>query len=173
MLSPIKGHGWNPVEELFGCSIISTVTFENDEGGEFPIDISFRQIGLLVDPTLYGTSTIADLSGAKKQYTTLNVSGLSGTLVESEILNDTTSGLPGVAQVIKVESNKVYVNVVKGQISANDQLQGTTSGTTFEVLTVVPPILQDYSGDMIYLENRPAITKIENQSETYRLVIEF
>ena len=77
------------------------------------------------------------------------------------------------AQIIKVDSNKIYVNVVKRPISQNDQLQGATSGTTCEAITVIPPMFNPYSGEMLYLENRPAISKIENQSETYRLIIKF
>jgi len=173
IISPLKGHGWNPVEELFGCSVISTVTFENDESGKFPIGISFRQIGLIVNPTLYGESTIADLTGANYQYTRLNVSGVSGVFVEGETLNNITSGQENVAQIVKVESNRILVNVVKGSISENDHLQGTTSGSSCEVLTVVPSMLEPYSGDMLYLENRTGIAKIENQSETYRLIIKF
>lgn len=173
IISPIKGHGWNPVEELFGCSVISTVTFENDEEGIFPIDISFRQIGIVANPYLYHSTTIADLSGAHYQYTKLNVSAISGTFVEGEYLNDTTTGKSNVAQIIKVESNRIYVNNIKSDISQNDILQGATSGTTCEVLNVLPSVLERYSGDMLYLENRPAIQKIEDQSETYRLIIKF
>lgn len=173
IISPLKGHGWNPVEELFGCSVITTVTFDGDESGVFPIDIKFRQIGVIANPTLNGSTTIADLSGANQQYVTANMSAVSGTFVEGEYLNNTTTGVYNVAQVIKYDSNKLYLNVVKGTLSANDQLQGVTSGTTGEIITTVPHTLETFSGDMLYLENRPPITKIENQSETYRLIIKF
>lgn len=173
IISPIKGHGSNAVDELYGCFVISTTTFENDEGGWFPLDIQFRQIGMIVNPTFNNSSTIADLSGANYQYTRLNVSGISGSFVEGEYLNDSTSNQTHVAQIIKVESNRIYVNNLKGEISPQDQLQGATSGTSCEVVNIVPHILQSYSGQMFYLENRPPITKIENQSETYRLIIQF
>ena len=172
-ISPIKGHGWNPVEELFGRAVISYISFDGDEGGKFPINIQFRQIGLICNPTLNGSTTIANLTGANVQYTKLNVGNISGTFVEGETLNNSTTGQNGVAKIIKVESNHVFVNVVKGPISQNDILAGSTSGTTCEVITIVPHILENYSGDMLYLENRTAITKIENQSETYRLIIKF
>jgi hypothetical protein len=173
IISPIKGHGWNPVDELFGCSVISTVTFDGDESGIIPINIKFRQIGLISNPTLNGSTTIADITGANQQYLLANMSGVSGTFIEGEYLNNTTTGLANAAQVIKFDSNKLYLNVLKGPISANDQLQGVSSGTTGEVITTVPHTLENYSGDMLYLENRPPITKIENQSETYRLIIKF
>lgn len=173
ILSPIKGHGYNPVDELYGTSVITTVTFDGDEGGKFPIGISFRQIGLIENPMLYNTSTVADLSGANVQYTKLNISAVSGIFVEGEYLNNITTGKDQVAQIVKVDSNHIYINNIKESISANDSLQGYTSGTTCEVLTIVNPILENYSGNMFYLENRPAIEKIENQSETYRLIIKF
>lgn len=173
IISPIKGHGWNPVEELFGSSVISTVTFEGDESGVFPINIKFRQIGLIANPTLNGSSTIADITGANAQYMIANMSAVSGLFLEGEYLNNTTTGLTNVAQVIKFDSNQLYLNVLRGSISANDQLQGVTSGITGEVITTVPHTLENYSGDMLYLENRAPISKIENQSETYRLIIKF
>lgn len=173
IISPIKGHGSNAVEELYGRSVISTVTFEGNEGGYFPIDIKFRQIGLIVNPTFYGSSTIADLSGAQYQYTKLAVSGISGTFIEGEYLNNSTTNQLNVAQIIKVESNKIYIDNVKGPISVNNQLYGSTSGTSCEVTGITPPVLEPYSGETIYIENRTPITKIENQSETYRLIIQF
>ena len=173
IISPIKGHGSNAVEELYGCSVISTTTFENDEGGKFPTDIKFRQIGIIANPYIEGSTTIADLSGANSQFTRLQVSGLSGTFVEGEYLNNTTSGQAAVAQVMKIESNTVYVNNIKGKISDNDQLQGATSGTSCEVIHSIPGVLEPYTGQMLYIENRPPIAKVENQSETYRLVIKF
>lgn len=173
ILSPIKGHGSNPVDELFGSSVITTVTFDGNEAGVFPINIKFRQIGLLTNPTFWKSSTVADLSAASQQYTILNVGSLSGALVEGEYLNDTTLGLQNAARIIKIESNKVYVNNLKGDIAANDIMQGQLSGTSFEVINVIEPVLEPYSGNMLYVENRPPITKIENQSETYRLIIKF
>lgn len=173
IISPIKGHGSNAVEELYGGNVISSVTFDGDEAGKFPVNIKFRQIGLIANPTMNGSSTIADLTGVNIQYTTLNVTGMSGIMLEGEYLDNITTGLNRVAQVIKIESNKIYVNMLKGPISANDNLQGSSSGTSCEVLTVVPHILENYSGELLYVENRSPITKIPNQSETYRLIIKF
>ena len=173
ILSPIKGHGSNPVQELFGSNVISSVTFEGNEGGKFPIGIKFRQIGLIVNPYLYGTETVAELSGANQQYTTLSCSGISGTFVEGEYINIMSRSIANVAQIVKVDSSRLLVNVVKGEIQENDLIQGSTSGTSAEVINVSEPILQNYSGEMLYLENRSPISKIENQSETYRLVIKF
>lgn len=173
IISPINGHGSNAVEELYGRSVISYITFEGDEEGNFPIDITFRQIGIIAEPYLYGTTTIADLPGSMRQYTALNLGTLSGSFVEGEYINNSTTGTANVARILKVDSNKIYVNIIKEEISQNDFLVGATSGTTAEVLTVGDPILERYSGNMLYLENREAITKIENQAETYRLIVKF
>lgn len=173
ILSPVNGHGSNASEELLARYVITTVTFDNDEDGKFPVDTKFRQIGLLSNPTLWNSSTIADLSGASVQYTTLNCSGFNGTFIEGEWLKDTTSGKSKVAQVIRVSSNNILVNNIKAKINDNDQLQGESSGTSAEVISVVEPTLKPFSGEMLYIENRQPISKIENQSETYRLIIKF
>lgn len=173
IISPIKGHGWNPVEELFGSNVITTVTFDGDEEGKFPVNIRFRQIGLVANPYLYNSETIANLSGAIQQYTTVTCSGIAGTFVEGEYLNNLTTSEANAAQVIRVDNNRILVNVIKKELTENDRIQGSISGASAEIINISEPILQPYSGDMLYLENRPPITKIENQSETYRLIIKF
>ena len=53
VLSPVGGHGFNPVKEL-GCSALMVVIdFSGDEDGKITIDNEFRQFGLIKNPELY------------------------------------------------------------------------------------------------------------------------
>jgi hypothetical protein len=53
VISPVGGHGSNPVKEL-GCSSLMVVTdFSQDEDGKLTIDNEFRQFGLVKNPELY------------------------------------------------------------------------------------------------------------------------
>ena len=79
----------------------------------------------------------------------------------------------------RLTNDETYLNMFnlfafsQKELTENDRIQGSISGASAEILNISEPILQPYSGDMLYLENRPPITKIENQSETYRLIIKF
>lgn len=80
IISPMNGHGADPVEELGGNYIIVNSRFEFNEGsGDFPTDNDFRRIGLLQDPFTAGTTTVATATtlGAYYKMTLSSVSGLS------------------------------------------------------------------------------------------------
>lgn len=50
---------------------------------------------------------------------------------------------------------------------------GTTSQTTFRLLASSEPQVVDGSGEVLYLENFSPISRNANQSETFRLILEF
>jgi hypothetical protein len=74
--------------------------------------------------------------------------------------------------------NTVYLTQKNGLIAASNSivsgtLTGTTTGSIFTISTVTPPDLVQESGDVIYIENFPAVTRIGTQSETVKLILEY
>jgi len=75
-------------------------------------------------------------------------------------------------------TTKVYFTQINGLIAASNStfsgnLTGTTTGSIFTISTVTPPDLVQESGDVIYIENFPAVTRIGTQSETVKLILEY
>lgn len=50
LVSPISGHGYDPVKELFAENICMSVTFSTDEGGFIPVENDYRTVGIIKDP---------------------------------------------------------------------------------------------------------------------------
>lgn len=171
IIAPLGGHGSNPVKELFGNQVIIGVQFQQDEGGEFPTNLTFREIGLLINPYLYDSATLADLSGCYHQTTTLNLSGASGVFYQGEIINDTISN--ATAEVVSYVSNVLILNNVVGSFNDGDNIVGASSGVSANIVTTVEPTFTKNSGQIIYIENRPMIQRLETQIEKYKLVIRF
>lgn len=48
-----------------------------------------------------------------------------------------------------------------------------TNGTAYNVASIVAPDIQPFTGDILYIENRRAIIRAEDQSEQISLVVEF
>jgi hypothetical protein len=71
--SPQNGHGYDPIEELSANTIMLNVDFDGSESGDFPAENEFRQISLLKNPYVFGTSTLAS-SQLYNIYTKVNVS---------------------------------------------------------------------------------------------------
>lgn len=60
IIPPNGGHGRDTLTELGAFRILINTKFSYDEGfGDFPVDNDFRRIGLIINPLVRGTSTIA------------------------------------------------------------------------------------------------------------------
>lgn len=171
IISPIKGHGSNAVEELGARYLIVRAMFDKDENGTFPTDISFRQIGLIMNPTLYGTDTIASDTEGINQMKKLTLSVSPSTFIQGEqLLNQTNNST---CNFVTYEDNDVSINNINGTFSEGDTIIGVSSGITATISDVTNEYLNLYSGRLLYTENRQAVVRTTSQSEVYKLVIAF
>ena len=203
IISPDDGHGFNAVTELGAHYVMSAVTLTQAEGDDFTTGNDFRSVGLIVDPTTFGTSTVASSTTARQTYVVkLNTS--SGTFDADEVITQASTGAVG--KVVEWDSTLSLLyyqqesfkgfgtNATTGgyvAFSGTNQITGATSsatGTTdgdTETVTLANsntltltsgyanPELQEYSGDIIYLENRKPIQRASDQTEDIKIIIEF
>ena len=58
VISPKNGHGNDAIGELGGHYVMTATTLSQAEGDDITTVNDFRQVGIVVDPTNYGTSTV-------------------------------------------------------------------------------------------------------------------
>ena len=109
IVSPKGGHGSDSVEELGGHFVISNITLTQAEGDDFTTANDYRQIGIVKNPTLYGTSTVGSAS-TYRQTAAVKFSSVSGAFIVDEIITQTTTGAVG--RVVEYDSvnNILYIN---------------------------------------------------------------
>ena len=201
--SPDDGHGKNVVTELGAHYVMSAITLTQAEGDDFTTGNDFRSVGLVVDPTNVGTSTVATTTTARQSYV-VKVDTNSGTFQADEVITQATTGAVG--KVVEYDSTLSLLyyqqesykgfgtNATSGNyvaFSGTNQITGATSaatgttGATSETVTLAnsntltltsgyaTPDLQEYSGDIIYLENRKPIQRASDQTEDIKIIIEF
>ena len=97
--SPKGGHGSDAVAELGAHYVMMNTTLSGAEGDDVSAGNDFRNVGLVVDPTDFGTSTVATASTARQTYALkfpLSGSGAaSGTFTADEKISQTTTGAIG------------------------------------------------------------------------------
>jgi len=199
IIPPKGGHGANAVKELGGFYIMLNKSLVGVEGtSDIGVGNDFRRIGLLKDPTNFGTSTVATATTRRQIYATI-FSSVSGTFTADEEINQATTG--AVAKVIEFDStNKILyyyqtrfpdvgtdtngnltaisgANAITGQSSSasatpNTSSSATVNGVTFASGYANPELAYD-SGDIIYVEERSPITRASDQTENVKLIIEF
>jgi len=181
IISPLNGHGSDPVDELGGTTIFLNIRTSGAESNTFPTNNDFRLIGILRDPILangsYANASVID------QTTRINVELVTGDFIEDEIVVGSTSGAKarlvyfantnaartqGVAKVIRVTTNGTG-----GSFSPGETLTGTTSSITANVVSLTRPATKPHTGYIIYTENREAVLRDPAQTEDYKIAIKY
>jgi hypothetical protein len=93
-ISPKGGHGFDAVEELGGHYLMMNTTLTQAEGDDFTVANDFRRVGLLVDPYLYGGTTLSTLTTARQTYA-LKLTSISGTFDADEKISQASTGAIG------------------------------------------------------------------------------
>jgi len=169
IISPKGGHGADAVEELGGKYIMLNVRLDGNESNTFSTANEFRQVGIIRDPYLYGTSTRAVASSFRQSYK-YQLSGISGSFTVDETI---TSG-SNTASLIEFTTPNLFTTLPVHRAFANStSVTGGTSGATGTIAVITTPGLQPYSGDIIYVENRVPIARADDQIEDVKLVIQF
>lgn len=203
IISPKNGHGHSAINELGGHYVMTATTLTQDEGDDVSTANDFREVGLVVDPTTYGTSTVASASTARMTFA-VKFSSSSGTFDADEKISNSSGAIGKVVEWDSTNSILYYHQERFGDYGTNSTtgaytafsgtgtITGGTSGATgtpssssTETVTLANnntiaftsgyanPELQPDSGDIIYIENRKPIQRASDQTEDIKLIIEF
>jgi hypothetical protein len=181
VISPLTGHGSDPVDELFGTAVMMNIRTTGSESNTFTTNNDFRIIGVVADPLLANGS--AATASVIDQTTRINVQLVNGDFIEDEIITGQTSGAKarlvyfantnssrseGALKVIRVTTNGTGGGFRIGEI-----VTGSESGLTANVVSVNPGALRPFSGYLIYTENREPVLRDPAQTEDYKLTVKF
>ena len=203
IISPKNGHGNDAVIELGGHYVMTATTLTQAENDDVTTANDFRQVGIVVDPTTYGTTTVATSSTARQTFI-VKMSSSSGTFEVDEKISQASTGAIG--KVVEWDSTRSLLyfqqerfgdfgtNSTTGDntaFSGATLITGASSSatgppsTTTETVTLpnsntvslttgyANPELQPDSGNIIYLENRKPISRSSDQTEDIKVIIEF
>ena len=199
IIPPKGGHGSNAVKELGGFFVMLNKSLVGVEGtSDIGVGNDFRRIGLLRDPTNFGTSTVASATTRRQLYA-IKFASVSGTFTADEEINQASTGAVG--KVVEFDSTNLILyyyqtrfpdvgtdsngnltafsgaNAITGQSSSasatpDTSNSNTVNGVEFSSGYANPELAFD-SGDIIYVEERSPITRASDQTENVKLIIEF
>ena len=201
VIPPKGGHGKDSVKELGGFFVMMNTDLTGTEGtSDILATNDFRTVGIVRDPTNYGTSTVSTGTTLRGAYAIkIASSPTPGTFTIDEEINQASTGAVG--RVVSWDSdNKIlyYVqsrfpdygtdangnrtafsgaNVITGQSSSATATPDTSSSATVNAVVFASgysnPEIQPDSGDIIYVEHRSPISRASDQTENIKLIIEF
>jgi hypothetical protein len=174
-ISPIGGHGFDPVSEL-GCSrVMLTAEFNGSENGYIPIDIDYRQIGLLINPSTISSWPVPATGSIYKCTTDLIVAPGFGVYVNDEVVyqGQSLENATFIAHVVSFDtaSNVVRLINITGTLALNSPVFGTVSKTARTLLNYSTPEFLPFSGYLSYIENRQSIQRSVDGIEQFKFVL--
>ncbi len=106
IIPPKGGHGYNALKECGAYYVMINKSLTGAEGtSDIGVSNDFRRIGLVKNPTNYGTSTVASAT-TRRQLHAAVFSSVSGTFTADEEINQASTGAVG--KVIEYDStNKI------------------------------------------------------------------
>jgi len=177
---PEGGFGADPRDDLRAKAIMFNVKPDGTEDGEFPVDISFRQICLWKNPFQSDSSAgtgVAFTDGAGNALDRLQLGAVTTNFTLGEIVTGQTSGAK--AFISALDSDEIWIHQTKEtgfeMFDSGEQVTdpGGGDGTvTSSGLVVVPGKINRYSGEIFYVENRTAVERDAGQIEDIKLIIE-
>lgn len=177
VLSPPGGFGYDPRNDLRAHFTIINQRLVNDDGqGDFIVGNDFRQIGIIRNPYNFGTttpSTAETLSATKSMEV-----GLGGLFLNDQVIEGTVTGARAIVDsydsqngILRYHQTEV-TGFIDFAVTDSVRLFGD-AGVGQQVVALVDPEVQPYSGEVIFLENRTPINRAGDQIETIKLVLEF
>ena len=106
IISPKGGHGSDAVKELGAHYVIVNTTLTGAESDDILAGNDFRNVGIVVDPTNFGTSTVATASTARQTYA-LKFSSVSGTFTPDEKI--TQASTSAIGKVVEYDSSNLIL----------------------------------------------------------------
>lgn len=134
VLSPVAGHGADPVEELGGFYALVNAKLIYDEDETFSVANDYRRIGIVKNPLLSSGAAATDLHYT--QATRLTFGSVSGTtFVADEVVTGSVSGAVGVVVDYDTTDKLLRLVEVVGSFVPGETVVGDAASGVLEAVT--------------------------------------
>lgn len=175
IVSPPAGHGSDPISELGGSYLLINVRLKNSEDNTIITTNDFRQIALIEEPIEFSTSNTASRS-VFSQVKKLTLNGISAEYIQDENVYQgnslDTATFKGIVANWDSPNNVIGVTNVVG-VPGTGLLIGESSSATRFVSFIDNQDFRAYSGKLLYIDNTVAIERAPDQTEDFKIILNF
>lgn len=220
IIPPSKGHGYDLYKELGADKVLIYARFD-DSNSDFPIDTKFSQIGIVKNPTSYGSTAVFNENEFSSLYS-LKFSSTSGSISVGDIIYQPVNNGIAYGYVASYDSENKIVKYFRDRSlylnrTTQDQRDYVGVGSfskVFDFSSSITPVITEEgfsgvidvnftgiqtnptgnklislgssfsnglsypeinksSGDLIYLDNRPTVSRSIRQKEDIKIILEF
>jgi hypothetical protein len=188
VIGPAGGWGSNAGLELGATTVMFSIDLNGTETGTIPTTdalgafFNYRQLSLIADPVLANNAVVA--GGLNYDMTTIiNVSANTPFAMNDLIYqsaNGAYAGATFTGTVVWFDNtvNNLHINNTTGTFVPQSPMYGTKSANSTPYATVTAfslqqPLVEQFSGKVLYVENRSAVQRAPAQVENIKLIVGF
>lgn len=183
--SPLKGHGSDPARELFAHTLMISTELVGSENDTIPVSqvgqvFDFNQVSIIQDPIYrFANNTTRYANNSNLRATTRLFVGDPGTsnFVQDETIyvGDEVGVATAVANVAHWDpgDNYLYINNITGSFNEQDPIKGSSSGISVPILEIANSEIKQFSGTILYAENRKNVVRLDNQIDQIKIILSF
>jgi len=180
IIGPSIGIGKSATRDLKSSSVMFNMKPDGAEGGNFQITNDFRQIVLMknLDYTDSASSggRFTGASSKVGRFMTLTGTIAASGLVVDELITGGTSGTTAyVTELDSSSGNIVYfhqnLNNVAGKFTDGESITGNGVGSATIDSGDKYNAVDQFSGDVLYIENRASVVRSASQTEDIKVII--
>ena len=201
IIPPQGGHGSDIYKELGAYNVLLYSRIENDtENPDFITGNQIARVGIVESPLSYDSDSILSLDKASAVYA-LKLVGIGYSSVvfnaDTQIIQTIGVGSNAFGRVISYDQSTGVLkywqdrgsfNIIGGSATlaiqttfgseSNPGISTIINNRTYYlgqqfIKGVSQPEVQKYSGNIIYVDNRPSITRSTNQKEDIKVILQF
>lgn len=168
ILSPIGGHGKNATSELLSKGLMFYSSISNEKNQAMVVSNDYRQTGIIRHLEKYDDSgKFRSLNGSAcfKITGTINVSKFP---IDTIVYSSTNKEFV----VVAVSSTAILLQSMDNAVPVAAGVYKNASLDTFTAVTVTPPTINKFSGELLYIDNRSGFTPTSSEAITIRTIID-
>ena len=172
-----QGIGDNPIIDFRAKAVMLNSKPDGLENGDFILN-DYRQIAILKNPTTYANDSdfYTGTSGLALKTIRLTLTGDASTFANDDIITGGTSGSSAVLDWVDSDTLYYHQTDTTGYGSFISDITGAITSDNGGAGTVRSVIdssdVNPFSGEILYLENRAAITRSLVQTEDLKVIIQ-
>lgn len=220
IIPPSNGHGFDLYKELGTDKILVYARFD-DSTKDFPIDTKFAQVGIVKNPTSFGSTAVFTDSQFSSLYG-IKFSSFSGSISVGDVIRQSVTGGTAIGYVASFDTQTNVLKYFRDRSlyynpTSQDQTDYIGISTGAKVLNFLPtsnavftsggfqgaidinftgvttnptgnavislgmqftngianPDINKSSGEIIYIDNRPLVSRNSRQKEDVKIILEF
>lgn len=174
IISPPGGHGKNAVKELFADTIMFYSTINEERNHGIKVVNDYRQFGIIKDIKKFNTDQAYTLaSGSACMLVTLNsVQGLAPDTTLIFVDSNNQNRTFDVVDVISDTNQVLLLNKTNYNLEADDYLRNDSLAEYLVVQVNKTPDINKFSGELLFIDNRTAVSSSDRQVVTLRTILQ-